>query len=92
MILLALPVAVVAMASSGIAQRAGALIAGAWFVLVPSALYNRWVTLALPAASGTFLVLTVAFLPFNSPAFVVDFWASAALFLLSLPRRTDPIA
>ena len=84
--LTALPAAVVALASDGHAQQVSALIALGWFSLVPIALYERWVALALPVVAGSFLVLTLAALPFNSTALIVDVWTSAAMFVLSLPR------
>jgi hypothetical protein len=88
LLLLDLPLAVVGMASVGIAQWVSGLFAGAWFILVLNALYNRWFTVALPIASGAFLIVVILALPFNSPAFIVDFWTTALLFLLSLPRQS----
>jgi hypothetical protein len=84
--LTALPAAVVALSSDGHAQQVSALIALGWFSLVPIALYERWVALALPVVAAAFLVLTLAALPFNSTALIVDVWTSAAMFVLSLPR------
>ena len=59
----ALPAAVVALSSEGHAQQVSALIALGWFSLVPIALYERWVALALPVVAAAFLVLTLVFLP-----------------------------
>jgi len=87
MILLAVPVAVVGMAATGVAQVVSALFAGAWFMVLTSALYNRWARLVLPGIAAAFLAVVVATLPFNSPAFVVDFWTATALALLSMPVR-----
>lgn len=84
--LIALPAAVVALSSDGHAQQVSALIALGWFSLVPIALYERWVALALPVVAAAFLVVTLAALPFNSTALIVDVWTSAAMFVLSLPR------
>ena len=84
--LTALPAAVVALSSDGHAQQVSALIALGWFSLVPIALYERWVALALPVVAAAFLVLTLVALPFNSTALIVDVWTSAAMFVLSLPR------
>jgi hypothetical protein len=84
--LTALPAAVVALSSEGHAQQVSALIALGWFSLVPIALYERWVAMALPIVAAAFLVLTLAALPFNSTALIVDVWTSAAMFVLSLPR------
>lgn len=90
--LTALPAAVVALSSEGHAQQVSALIALGWFSLVPIALYERWVALALPIVAGAFLVLTLAALPFNSMALIVDVWTSAAMFILSLPRHGHGLA
>jgi hypothetical protein len=85
--LLALPVIVVALASTGRAQLVGGLIAVFWLVLSPVALYARWAALLLPVASAVFLVLSVVLLDFNSAAFVVDVTIAAAMALVSFPRR-----
>jgi hypothetical protein len=82
----ALPAAVVALSAEGHAQQVSALIALGWFSLVPIALYERWVALALPVVAAAFMVLTLVALPFNSTALIVDVWTSAAMFVLSLPR------
>jgi hypothetical protein len=89
MYLIALPAAVVAFASVGPAQYVSALVAAAWFGLLPFTLYGRWATVALPLVSAALLVATVLALPFNSVAFVVDFWTTGAMFFLSLPRRSS---
>ena len=57
-----------------------------WFSLVPIALYERWIALALPFVAAAFLVVTLALLPFASTAMTVDVWSSAAMLVLSLPR------
>jgi hypothetical protein len=93
--LTALPAAVVALSSAGHDKQVSALIAVAWFSLVPVALFERWVALALPIVAATFLVLTLAALPFGSTAMTVDIWTSAAMLVLSLPvgprvRTTPP--
>ena len=84
--LAALPAAVVALSSQGRGQQVSALIAIGWFSLVPIALYERWVALALPAVAAVFLAVTLAALPDGSTAMTVDIWVSAAMFVLSLPR------
>ena len=84
--LAALPAAVVALSAEGHAQQVSALIALGWFSLVPIALYERCVALALPVVAAAFLVLTLVALPFNSTALIVDVWTAAAMFVLSLPR------
>jgi len=75
--------AVVGMASVGRAQWVSAAFAGAWFILALNAPYSGWFRLALPVAAGAFIPVVVLTLPFNSPAFIVDFWTAVALFLLS---------
>jgi hypothetical protein len=87
MVLTALPAAVVGLAAVGPAERVSGLIAATWYGLIPGALYSRWVAFALPFVAAGFLLLTVLALPFNSPAFVVDFWTSAAMLMLALPKR-----
>jgi len=89
LLLAALPAAVVALSSEGHAQQVSALISIGWFSLVPTALYERWVALALPIVAAAFLVLTLVVLPFASTAQTVDVWASAAMLVLSLPRSRD---
>jgi len=86
--LAALPAAVVALSSQGPPQQLSALIAIAWFSLVPIALFERWIALALPVIAAAFLVATLVVLPFGSTALIVDAWATAAMFVLSLPRST----
>jgi hypothetical protein len=84
--LAALPAAVVALASQGPAQQLSALISITWFSLVPLALFERWIALALPVLAGGFLIATLSVLPFGSTALTVDAWTTAAMFVLSLPR------
>ena len=86
--LAALPAAVVALSSQGPAQQLSALISIAWFSLVPIALFERWVGLALPVIAAAFLVATLVVLPFGSTALTVDACATAVMFILSLPRST----
>src|SRR4029450_9922133 len=87
MILLDVPVAVVAMASTGPAQVVSGFFAGAWFALLTTALYRSWARALLPPVAAVFLAVVVAMLPFNSAAFIVDFWTATALCLLSMPVR-----
>ncbi len=93
----ALPAAVMALACGGPAQRLGALIAIGWFSLVPLALYNCWVAVALPVVAAAFLAMTLgalAAVPVGSTPLTVDLWTAAVLLLLSLPppprRRPAP--
>lgn len=89
--LLALPVVVVAFASTGWAQIVSGLIAMTWLVLAPVALYARWAAMVLPLASALFLALGVLVLPFNSAAFVVDLVAAAIMMLVTFPRAEPQI-
>ena len=90
---MALPAAVVALSVGEDCKRSArahrARLVPAW---CRSPLYERWVALALPIVAGGFLVLTLAALPFNSAALIVDVWTSAAMFILSLPRHGHGLA
>jgi hypothetical protein len=85
--LLALPVIVVAFASSGVEQMVSGLIALTWLVLAPVALYARRAAMLLPITSALFLGLAIMVLSFDSAAFVVDVTATAIMFLVSVPRQ-----
>jgi len=85
--LLALPVAVVAFASVGRAQLLSGFFAAVWLVVAPLALFSPRAAKLLPAAGAAFLLLSVALLPFNSFAFVVDLWAGLAMLVSSAPRH-----
>ena len=85
--LLALPVIVVAFASSGVEQIVSGLIALTWLVLAPVALYARRAAMVLPITSALFLGLAIMVLSFDSAAFVVDVTATAIMFLVSVPRQ-----
>src|SRR5262245_24240815 len=74
MLLLDVPLAAVGMASTGLAQLENSLFAGAWFALVTTALYQSWARFLLPFVGTTFLAIVIVTLPFNSLAFVLDFW------------------
>lgn len=76
-----------ALASTGIPQLVSALMAVAWLVLAPAALFNRWAARLLPLVSASFLFVSILVLPFNSPAFIGDVWSALAMALLTLPRR-----
>jgi hypothetical protein len=85
--LLALPVVVVAIASSGVEQTVSWAIALTWLVMAPTALYARRAAVLLPIVSALFVGLAVTMLSFNSTAFVVDVTATAVMFLVSVPRH-----
>ena len=87
MALCALPVAVVGFSGTTPAETASALTAALWLGILPIALYKRWAILALLFVAATQLFITVFALPFNSPAFIIDFWTSALMLVLALPRR-----
>lgn len=89
--LLALPVVVVAFASTGWGQIVSGLIALTWLVLAPVALYARWAAMVLPLASALFLALGVLVLPLNSAAFVVDLVAAAIMMLVTFPRAEPQV-
>jgi hypothetical protein len=86
MALAALPVAVVGFSGVTTAETLSGPLAALWLGLLPVALYKRWATLALLFAPVTLLFITLFALPFNSPAFVIDFWTSTLMLVLALPR------
>jgi hypothetical protein len=85
--MLALPVIVVAIASSGVEQTVSWAIALTWLGMAPAALYTRRAATLLPILSALFVGLSVTMLSFNSTAFVVDVTATAVMFLVSMPRH-----
>jgi hypothetical protein len=85
--LVAVPPAVVALASDGWTRALSALICAVGLALVPAALFARRLARLVPTGAGIFLLLTVLTLPFNSVAFVVDIWAAFTMLLVSLPKR-----
>ena len=87
MALCTLPVAVVGLSGTTPAEIASGPLAALWFALLPAALYKRWATLALPFVAGALLFITMFALPFNSTSFIIDFWTSALMLVLALPRR-----
>jgi hypothetical protein len=84
--LLALPVIVVTLASTGVEQVVSGAIALSWLVLAPTALYSRRAAQILPYLSFVFLGLALLLLRFSSVAFVVDVTATVIMFLVSMPR------
>jgi hypothetical protein len=84
--LLALPVIVVALASTGVDQLVSGAIALSWLVLAPTALYSRRAAQILPYLSFVFLGVALLLLRFSSVAFVVDVTATVIMFLVSMPR------
>jgi hypothetical protein len=87
MALCALPVAVVGLSASSPIETISGPLAALWLGLLPVALYKRWATVALLFVAGGLLFFTLFALPFNSPAFIIDFWTSALMLVLALPRR-----
>jgi hypothetical protein len=87
MALCTLPVAVVGLSGTTPAETASGPLAALWMGLLPTALYKRWATLALLFVAVALLFVTVFALPFNSTSFIIDFWTSALMLVLALPRR-----
>jgi hypothetical protein len=87
MALCALPVAVVGLSASTAAETISGPLAALWLGLLPVALFRRWATVALPFVAAALLFFTLFALPFNSPAFIINFWTSALMVVLALPRR-----
>jgi hypothetical protein len=87
MALCTLPIAVVGLSAATVAEAASGPLAALWLGLLPVALYKRWATLALLFVAAALLFITLFALPFNSTAFTIDFWTSALMLILALPRR-----
>ena len=88
--LVALPPLVAGMANQGLPGGMGLSIGFSWFVLLIVALHwPRLAALLLPAVAAAWFVAALLVLPFNSPAFVVDTWASLAMLLMTLPRASS---
>jgi hypothetical protein len=87
MALCALPVGVVGLSATTTAETISGPLAALWLGLLPVTLYKSWATVALLFVASALLIFTVFALPFNSPAFVIDFWTSALMLVLALPRR-----
>ena len=87
MALCALPVAVVGLSGATAVEMISGPLAAVWLGLLPVALYKRWATLALSFVAGGLLFFTLFALPFNSQAFVINFWTSTLMLVLALPRR-----
>ena len=83
-----LPAAVIALSTTQRAQFVSALMASAWLVLVPSALFGRWAARLLPVVSIAFAALAVVTLPFGSAAFIADVAAALLMFFLTAPPLT----
>ena len=82
-----LPVAVVGMMATANTHKLSLGFALIWLFLVPWALFKRWAALALPVVAGSLLAYAVVILPLDSATFIVDYWTSAFLLLLTWPRR-----
>lgn len=87
MALCALPVAVVGLSAATPVETISGPLAALWLGLLPVALYKRWATVALLFVAAALLFFTLFALPFNSPAFIIDFWTSTLMLVLALPRR-----
>ena len=87
MALCTLPVAVVGLSASTTGETLSGPLAALWLGLLPVALYRRWATIALLFVAAALLVITMLALPFNSSAFIIDFWTSALMLVLALPSR-----
>ncbi|HLK90634.1 MAG TPA: hypothetical protein VKZ18_12105 [Polyangia bacterium] len=91
MALMALPPMVVGLSAPTALELTSGVVAGLWFALLPVALYRRWATAALPFVAGGLLMFAVFALPFNSPAFMVNYWSAAVMLILALPKRNRQI-
>jgi hypothetical protein len=84
---IAVPLLAVALASSGVAAALGSALVATWVALTVGGLHAPWAKKWLHLAGGLFVVLTLALLPFNSLAFVFDFWAAVVMFVSSASRQ-----
>jgi hypothetical protein len=82
-----LPVAIVGMSAGASLAKLSLLFALLWLTMLPLAIYKRWAAYALPIVAASLLALTVLALPFDSAAFMVDYWTSALWLMMSWPRR-----
>src|SRR5262245_50667351 len=82
-----LPVAVVGMMATANTTRVSLVFALLWLFLVPWSMFRRWAAMTLPVVAASLLAFAVLVLPFNSTAFIVNYWTSALLLLMSWPRR-----
>jgi hypothetical protein len=85
--LVAVPPAVMALASDGWTRVLSGFIALVGLALVPAALFTRRASRAVPTCAGLLLLLSVLTMPFNSLAFLVDIWAAFTMLLVALPKR-----
>jgi hypothetical protein len=86
--LVAVPPAVMALASEGWTRALSGLLALVGLGLVPAGLFAGRVARAVPTCAGLLLLASVLTMPFNSVAFVVNIWAAFTILMVSLPRRT----
>jgi len=82
-----LPVAIGGMMAAANTAKLSLAFALLWLFLVPWSLFKRWAAMALPVVAASLLVFTVLVLPFNSTAFIINYWTSALLLLMSWPRQ-----
>lgn len=85
--LVAVPPAVMALASGGWTRVLSGLVALVGLGLVPASLYVRRAAPLVPASAGLLLLLSILTMPFNSVACVVNIWAAFTILLVSLPKR-----
>jgi hypothetical protein len=90
--LVAVPPAVLALASDGWVRVLAGLISAVGLALVPASLYSRKIAALVPVAAGALLALAAVTLSFDSVAFVVSMWATFTMLLISLPKRVMRIA
>ena len=84
MALCALPVLVVGMSGTTPIEITSVPLAAMWLGLLAVALYKRWAPIALPFVAAALFLITMFALPFNSTAFIVDFWTSGLMLVLAL--------
>jgi len=90
--LVAVPPAVMALASGGWTRALSGMIALVGLGLVPIGLFVGRAALLVPSSAGLLLLLSILTMPFNSVACVVNIWAAFTMLLVSLPKRATRAA
>ena len=85
--LVAVPPAVMALASGGWTRTLSGMIALVGLGLVPVGVFVRRAALLVPTVAGLGLLLSILTMPFNSIACVVNIWAAFTMLLVSLPKK-----
>ena len=85
--LVAVPPAVMALASGGWTRALSGMIALVGLGLVPIGVFLNRAAVLVPSCAALGLLLSILTMPFNSIACVVNVWAAFTMMLISLPKR-----